>query len=914
MIDMDRIMYLIHGVDRTKDIKYIERKGDQIDIQFDKSNKIYSYRIQNVRKIERTGKVVLNDEIICVNNMPVYHPVSILKFQEYIRICKYDGSYETYFCNEVTFIKNAELNEQSEKILSYLKDISQYTNIDNEKSAFLLQELEDMSFIHPDSILSLYLRKDKIVSRDLKNKTFICPFSYNLSQKKAIEHALYYPVSIIEGPPGTGKTQTILNIIANLITIQNKTVAVVSNNNEAVRNIKEKLEEKGYGFICAMLGCTDNLKDFFSNVPKQNLEGWNMEGDSELKPKLEEANKKLSSLMKKHREKEKLCQQLRNWKLEKDHFDEYYAHQNIEKSLDLPMLKKEPHKILDFMADTSVAQEYGVTSSLRYRLKMLFKYGIVRMKKLNQEDVALLLHLQKAFYEQQIHKLESMIKDIEIYLNQSSFEDIQKEHKRLSKSVFKLMLTERYHDLNQSNFTIKNYKPLFESFIKCFPVILSSTHSIRRTLPKNYLLDYIIIDESSQVDLITGSLALSCCRNVIVVGDTKQLPQITNIKIREQLKDKDVVPAYDYFKHSLLTSLLSLYGENEIPKVTLKEHYRCHPEIIEFCNQKYYQGQLICYTEIESDDTPLAIYKTAPGNHMRKITRSNTRKGTYNQREISVIQDILEGRRYDDNKYGVVTPYRKQADETLKQLNYKIESDTVHKYQGREKDTIIFSTVLDNTRQGNMGIHFVDDSHMVNVAVSRAIHKFILVTDHQLFFKKGRDIADLIRYIQYHTLDQGIIESDIVSVFDLLYSEYSEKLLRLKKKMNPFAKWDSEEIIRVLLDEILEKSEFQCYEYRQQILLKNLLNNDSLLNERETAFVNHRASVDFVIYYKMNKQVKFIIEVDGFDSHENNDEQLVRDQLKNDILKKYNIPMLRLATNGSREKAQIEQYLQMNDK
>ena len=64
----------------------------------------------------------------------------------------------------------------------------------------------------------------------------------------------------------------------------------------------------------------------------------------------------------------------------------------------------------------------------------------------------------------------------------------------------------------------------------------------------------------------------------------------------------------------------------------------------------------------------------------------------------------------------------------------------------------------------------------------------------------------------------------------------------------------------------------------------------------------------------MNKQVKFIIEVDGFDSHENNDEQLVRDQLKNDILKKYNIPMLRLATNGSREKAQIEQYLQMNDK
>lgn len=51
-------------------------------------------------------------------------------------------------------------------------------------------------------------------------------------------------ISVIQGPPGTGKTQTILNIIVNLAIMQNKTVAVVSNNNEAVKNVKDKLKKR----------------------------------------------------------------------------------------------------------------------------------------------------------------------------------------------------------------------------------------------------------------------------------------------------------------------------------------------------------------------------------------------------------------------------------------------------------------------------------------------------------------------------------------------------------------------------------------------------------------------------------------------------------------------------------------------
>ena len=89
------------------------------------------------------------------------------------------------------------------------------------------------------------------------------PFGCNASQKTAVETALTHQVSIIQGPPGTGKTQTILNIIANLI-MAGKTVLVVSNNNSAIENVAEKLDEVKLGFIVAKLGSMQNKKDFIA--------------------------------------------------------------------------------------------------------------------------------------------------------------------------------------------------------------------------------------------------------------------------------------------------------------------------------------------------------------------------------------------------------------------------------------------------------------------------------------------------------------------------------------------------------------------------------------------------------------------------------------------------------------------------
>jgi superfamily I DNA and/or RNA helicase len=148
----------------------------------------------------------------------------------------------------------------------------------------------------------------------------------------------------------------------------------------------------------------------------------------------------------------------------------------------------------------------------------------------------------------------------------------------------------------------------------------------------------------------------------------------------------------------------------------LREHYRCHPRIIGFCNKKFYNNELIVLTKQNDEDIPLTLYKTVEGNHAR---------GTYNQRQIDVIEkEILPN--IDKINIGIASPFRKQVSKLndLFENDEEIVIDTVHKYQGREKNIMILSTVVDKEND------FVDNENLLNVAISRAVDKlFVVVSD-----------------------------------------------------------------------------------------------------------------------------------------------------------------------------------------
>ena len=169
----------------------------------------------------------------------------------------------------------------------------------------------------------------------------------------------------------------------------------------------------------------------------------------------------------------------------------------------------------------------------------------------------------------------------------------------------------------------------------------------------------------------------------------KQLPHIvdsdTARKTDEVFCSFDLPEAFRYKNHSLLLSAVELFPD--APRTLLREHYRCHPMIIGFCNQVY-DNQLIALTKSNSDRQPLVIYKTVPGNHAREHI---------NQRQIDVIKnEIIPQQHLARNtvSVGIVTPYRNQTNALQKAFSGTgILADTVDKFQGRENDVIILSTV-----------------------------------------------------------------------------------------------------------------------------------------------------------------------------------------------------------------------------
>ncbi|MBR3999607.1 MAG: DUF2726 domain-containing protein, partial [Clostridia bacterium] len=357
-------------------------------------------------------------------------------------------------------------------------------------------------------------------------------------------------------------------------------------------------------------------------------------------------------------------------------------------------------------------------------------------------------------------------------------------------------------------------------------------------------------------------------------------------KITDEIFDQfDLDDAYRYSEHSLLSSVTSLFPD--VARVLLREHYRCHPEIIGFCNQRFYNNELIILTTPKSDRQPMMVYRTAPGNHARDHI---------NQRQIDVITDEVfqkQNLNLSDASVGIVTPYRKQA-EALQKIyaDTTIKADTADKFQGQERSVMIFSTVDNEIGE------FASDPNRLNVAVSRAIDQFIVVTD-------GNDndavspIHDLIGYIQYH--NHEVINSEIHSVFDYLYKNYANSRKIILKKYGRISDVESENLMYCVIRAVLVQNEFSQYEVVTHVPVRMILNDLQKLNTRELSFAtNHLTHVDFLIFSKLTHQPIMVVEVDGFAYH-NTEKQRERDHVKDSILQKYDIPIVRFSTIGNSE-------------
>ena len=253
---------------------------------------------------------------------------------------------------------------------------------------------------------------------------------------------------------------------------------------------------------------------------------------------------------------------------------------------------------------------------------------------------------------------------------------------------------------------------------------------------------------------------------------------------------------------------------------------------------------------------------------------------------------------------GIIAPYRYQTEEITKQIGDCVDASTVHKFQGREKKTIIFSSVANDSNE------FIEDENLINVAVSRAVDKFILVTSDKIANSNKGILSDLINYIRYNN-DFGIEESGTVkSIFDLLYEDYEKELSKFRQ-LHPSKEYDSEKIFQSLLTEILNEQPFKSFGFKMHVSLKDFVNLKAirLTNDEYKFSINPNSHADFLIYNKMSRKPLLVIEVDGVSFHEQQKKQRERDAKKNSILEKSKIKIIRLKTNGSEEERRVKEAL-----
>ena len=888
-MDTSRHLILINGEDKTDSIVSCQPHGNKCDVVYNNSTRTYSYNSCNVRIIKLKREidpqtVIFKYKGITINNIEKIHD-----FGEFYRVIRSGKKELSCKRLDVEILNNCLADTHSGELFQYFKESAAAISLKTENGINILsRQYDKIEAVEECTVLSRYLRPAFSVEQRTLSMPLIFPFGLNQSQKIAVENAFSSQISIIQGPPGTGKTQTILNIIANAVR-NGKSVAVVSNNNSATVNVAEKLEKQGLSFLTAFLGSLQNKSKFLEaqSGTYPDMGSWVLDKETEEKLNKEvlKLSEELNSMLASRNRIAEIDQELLALKPEQFYFDEYYDSKRSVRVDAQQLSKLTSGRLLDLWIEYeyNAGQRMGLFKKFVFRIRFS-KAALVLLSHLPEEAIPF---LQDLYYKNKISELLEEKQNLENKLHDYRFDIKMKELGSKSMQLFKAELVHRYRwQRPRTVFEKKDFRGNSDGFNKEYPVILSTTYSIKGTLSTEHIYDYLIVDEASQVDLATGVLAFSCAKNIIIVGDQKQLPNVLtadDIRIADEIWGRyNFDTRYHFASHSMLASAAEIW--QDAPSVMLREHYRCHPKIANFFNQKFYNGELIVMTEDHDENDVLSMYRTVPGNHAR---------GHMNQRQIDVVQQeilpALTNRGYQD--IGIITPYRDQVAAIQRQLGDTYEVATVHKFQGREKDAIVLASV------DNVISEFVDDPNMLNVAVSRAVKSLTVVISDNKENEKT-NYGDLAKYIEYNNFQ--IIESKVFSVFDLLYSGYYKQRVEYLKKHKHVSEYDSENIAHSIVMKILHQQKFSKIDCVIHSSLATLVRDYSLLTEEEDRYAsNPLTHLDFLLFNKMDKKPIMAIEIDGTRYHVDGSRQAERDVLKNSIMEKCGVPLLRIRTNES---------------
>ncbi|SFA90877.1 MULTISPECIES: AAA domain-containing protein [unclassified Bacillus (in: firmicutes)] len=289
--------------------------------------------------------------------------------------------------------------------------------------------------------------------------------------------------------------------------------------------------------------------------------------------------------------------------------------------------------------------------------------------------------------------------------------------------------------------------------------------------------DLVILDEASMAYVPQAAFSATLAKRVIICGDFKQLPPIASSRdalVNQWLKE-------DIFHRAGVVDWVN-EGRLHPHLFLLKEQRRMHPDISAFTNEHIYGGLVGDHLSVQKSRNEIVSQRPFPNR--ASILLDTSFSGTYCSTERTshsrinpwqllisfqlIHEAYLEGAR----SIGYVSPYRAQAGLMQKLLEDLYESElltgdiiaaTVHKFQGSERDVMIFDTV-DSFPMERAGMLLIgkESERLINVAITRTKGKFIQVSDTEFIKKNVYRNKTLRQLVDHQTaLKQNVLPSQI---------------------------------------------------------------------------------------------------------------------------------------------------------
>jgi len=631
----------------------------------------------------------------------------------------------------------------------------------------------------------------------------------NTEQDDAIKHALHAPLTIVTGPPGTGKSQVVANLIVNLAH-KEKNAIFSSKNNKAVDVVDQRTNALGDWPIMIRLGGNRDfsyIADYLRRLlhaPQPTLA--QQQEFNSAKQRYERLLSDKARIIKQQEQVIQSSNQLTRMNLEIASIKEKW---NGWQNICNPKTEK---RFISQLKELSQSWDASRKEKQSFWTKLIWIFIKKDRQRIFKSSLVSYNSLQKEIKRQEIDaeqfddclftKQEGILKEyrqlcdyktkLEQYNEGTTFEqldvqlaEIKKKLSSAAKTLWNKWLVtcspqipDNYRQqissflanlqLNDGNIDsiqlAYEYRTIERILTQLMPICAVTSLSARGRLPfVAGCYDLVIIDEASQCDIASMIPLLYRAKRGVIIGDPNQLKHITTMTHQQDLElvvKHEVDACFSYCVHSLFDLAISVGHRNDL--VHLRDHHRSHADIIDFSNKEFYNGLLRVATDYSRLKFPYGPDKSVMWKNIVGKTERPQAGSAYNQEEINAVIEQLSYLVNDNyiGSIGVVTPFKRQADlitsylkEKDKKLydelvkNHDFVAATAHKFQGDERDVIIFSPVISNNASQSTLNFLGSTPNLFNVAITRARASLIVIGDKA--FCQNSNIHYLAHFADY---------------------------------------------------------------------------------------------------------------------------------------------------------------------